>query len=462
MNNHYQLLEILQDCSIADIKKAYFRLVRKYPPDKEPERFMAIREAYEALSNEQTRLEYDKIFLLDSIARMYYQTGKEYYENRQYQKAVDLFKEAFKSYPHVTLLHEMYGDVLLLNGNSKTSVRVFEKLVENNPEHAGFLAKLANAQAQCGWWKKAYQSYSQALKIDRGNLSIWHGWITLLIDQQLDEMAYDALEEAIGIAAENNSDTISLMYKRFQLGYTLDKPHALLLDYIDQIIHMAEQMGPEEKENAGWFLHRMIQVIHEFEQLDFTKQLIERVKTIIPGESGKLDEILHHDREQQIIIPQYNQFISEEENNVEPLIFNHINFFLPPYRKGFHCFESIEDFNASMLISEYMLLLHCEECKQSLLYVKRKCPDIYDIFKDLFNTMQKPFEASKLAGSKFKRLQMDPKVMQTLLKLESGDSEPDDEEVYPIQLPYVRETPKTGRNDPCPCGSGKKYKKCCG
>jgi len=25
-----------------------------------------------------------------------------------------------------------------------------------------------------------------------------------------------------------------------------------------------------------------------------------------------------------------------------------------------------------------------------------------------------------------------------------------------------REGPKIGRNDPCPCGSGKKYKKCCG
>ena len=24
-----------------------------------------------------------------------------------------------------------------------------------------------------------------------------------------------------------------------------------------------------------------------------------------------------------------------------------------------------------------------------------------------------------------------------------------------------REAPKTGRNDPCHCGSGKKYKKCC-
>jgi preprotein translocase subunit SecA len=28
--------------------------------------------------------------------------------------------------------------------------------------------------------------------------------------------------------------------------------------------------------------------------------------------------------------------------------------------------------------------------------------------------------------------------------------------------PIVRETPKVGRNDPCPCGSGKKYKKCHG
>jgi SEC-C motif-containing protein len=27
---------------------------------------------------------------------------------------------------------------------------------------------------------------------------------------------------------------------------------------------------------------------------------------------------------------------------------------------------------------------------------------------------------------------------------------------------FRRETPKTGRNDPCPCGSGKKFKKCCG
>ena len=36
----------------------------------------------------------------------------------------------------------------------------------------------------------------------------------------------------------------------------------------------------------------------------------------------------------------------------------------------------------------------------------------------------------------------------------------EDENVKPVET-YKREHPKVGRNKPCPCGSGKKYKKCC-
>ncbi|HSV29430.1 MAG TPA: YchJ family metal-binding protein, partial [Candidatus Omnitrophota bacterium] len=35
-----------------------------------------------------------------------------------------------------------------------------------------------------------------------------------------------------------------------------------------------------------------------------------------------------------------------------------------------------------------------------------------------------------------------------------------DGEVNPKTAP--RQVAKVGRNDPCPCGSGQKYKKCCG
>ncbi len=33
--------------------------------------------------------------------------------------------------------------------------------------------------------------------------------------------------------------------------------------------------------------------------------------------------------------------------------------------------------------------------------------------------------------------------------------------VFFKQVPYQKTRPKTGRNDPCPCGSGIKFKRCC-
>jgi len=45
----------------------------------------------------------------------------------------------------------------------------------------------------------------------------------------------------------------------------------------------------------------------------------------------------------------------------------------------------------------------------------------------------------------------------------SGQPAPGPAPAVPAGVRTVqRETPKVGRNDPCPCGSGKKYKKCCG
>jgi yecA family protein len=43
----------------------------------------------------------------------------------------------------------------------------------------------------------------------------------------------------------------------------------------------------------------------------------------------------------------------------------------------------------------------------------------------------------------------------------ADDYEPPVDVDYGEVETYVREQPKIGRNDPCPCGSGKKYKKCC-
>jgi len=44
----------------------------------------------------------------------------------------------------------------------------------------------------------------------------------------------------------------------------------------------------------------------------------------------------------------------------------------------------------------------------------------------------------------------------------SGSPDHEPQASSPSRQPFVRESPKVGRNDPCPCGSGKKYKRCCG
>ena len=73
---------------------------------------------------------------------------------------------------------------------------------------------------------------------------------------------------------------------------------------------------------------------------------------------------------------------------------------------------------------------------------------------------------SSPAGKKVaKRLEDRQKERYDVVDDEDDWMEPNDwnwMEQESIQQPYVRSAPKIGRNDPCPCGSGKKYKKCCG
>ncbi|MBP7961052.1 MAG: J domain-containing protein [Caldilineaceae bacterium] len=59
----YVVLQIDRRADESAIKKAYFRLVRQYPPEQEPEKFQEIRVAYELLRSAESRAKVD-LFLL--------------------------------------------------------------------------------------------------------------------------------------------------------------------------------------------------------------------------------------------------------------------------------------------------------------------------------------------------------------------------------------------------------------
>ena len=68
-------------------------------------------------------------------------------------------------------------------------------------------------------------------------------------------------------------------------------------------------------------------------------------------------------------------------------------------------------------------------------------------------------EESARAGMNYQH-----QTMSALANTEGGEGKEPSQEPRGgnKQSPFVREIAKVGRNDPCPCGSGKKYKQCCG
>jgi len=56
VDNPYAVLELPADCDDDTIRRRYLELVRQYAPEHHPERFAAVRAAYERLRDVDTRL----------------------------------------------------------------------------------------------------------------------------------------------------------------------------------------------------------------------------------------------------------------------------------------------------------------------------------------------------------------------------------------------------------------------
>jgi curved DNA-binding protein CbpA len=58
VSDPYHVLDLPADCDDEAIRRRYLELVRQFSPEKHPEKFAAIRSAYEKLKDLDTRLRY--------------------------------------------------------------------------------------------------------------------------------------------------------------------------------------------------------------------------------------------------------------------------------------------------------------------------------------------------------------------------------------------------------------------
>lgn len=81
---------------------------------------------------------------------------------------------------------------------------------------------------------------------------------------------------------------------------------------------------------------------------------------------------------------------------------------------------------------------------------KLKDPEVKKRFIDIAKRMEQD-------GVDFKSIRQ----MKKWMKEHEEDLRQEGANIPKVET-VVHEGPRIGRNDPCPCGSGKKYKKCCG
>jgi len=445
MKDYYSMLKIEKTATAAEIKRAYFTLVRAFPPDRHPEEFMKVRQAYEVLIDENTRREYDSVGDMPDVVRLYFREGQKALEQGDAPRAIKLLEEVIRVYPRFSIVNSLLGEAYLKNENSGKAIRIFEQLAEEEHNNAGFVRRLAEAYAMRGWHKKAVDQFRRALFLDEDNLSLWLGLIDCYLTANDMPKAQETVWEAFAVSKQKGWDNLELYYHIIQLDiFSEDSQN--LRQHLEEMKSKALEKE-EEKANVAWFLARLAKTSFKMGFEEEAKETIEAAYALQPDE----EEIQNTKKEIDSkfrILAQLQKL--EEDTSIDGCLATML-------QDEMDCCpeENCLDCNITRFIGEMEIIAQLERLRRDVLRLKNAYPELYQMKKAFFDDVLNPKKEDHLLTTYTKLYKKYQKLCPE--RFESPDGEEDF-----ISQPYRRPEPKVGRNDPCPCGSGKKYKKCCG
>ena len=258
MRKDYEILGIGEDADEKAIKRAYFKLIRKHSPEKDPEQFQEIRAAYERLLEEKDKpengiqLEFpadDKFALsmFDQIQRLM--------QEGEYDRAARTAEEGMGYYQEVECFLYLYARCSILDGRTGKGVRAYEKLVKRYPDKVYYQSELAKAYHMRGFGRKAYDMFQKVYEegwretdfmtlyslccFSRERYDEAAGILTELIDsvpcEKINQMIPELLEAYTGLFTIHGAEP-------FPIGAVAEKFSAFLNQVGDRIHDYEEQL----------------------------------------------------------------------------------------------------------------------------------------------------------------------------------------------------------------------------
>lgn len=438
----YNVLGIEENTSPDEIKKAYFLAVRKFPPERFPEEFKKIREAYDTLSNPGSRREYDDILHTDTRYEKHFKLGREAYESGDYETAYQQLEIARKL---VTKRHSVIENLLGLTymemEEFKKAADIFRELTRDFPGNAVFYSNLGYAYFKRGMYAQAVKAIEASLNFGRSNVESWLALGFCYFKMKKFSKSREVLENGIKHCGEN----VSFYLKLIELDAVESNMKAFEED-VERLVGLARK-DKEMKENVTWSLTEVARFLQDERKPEYASRIFEKLRKLNPRkkniremhESAAKLERLHSEFERLKSDRLIHKMLLDY---IEGVIYSEEDYF--------------EDETADVM--RRVMLMNSAALLPSVNYIKRTYPLIYEEDREFYEKM-----LSNPGGVKGdeRRLLADLKRLAVL----DGES-PENVEAFDLEDFYIPPMPvvnpdKIGRNDPCPCGSGKKYKKCC-
>jgi len=432
----YERLGVEQAADPQQIKRAYYTLVKKYPPERFPEEYKKLRAAYEILSDEKKRAEYDRAALLPEDAAYLLEQAKKLERMGSNAQAAEVYENILRLHPGLGEVRVALARSLERQGKNGKAISLWEKLCEGEPENAEYAYELALSYDQRGWHKKAVVQYRRALELDGGNIGCWVSLVNCQLNNSQDRDAGSATcKQGIGALRELGRESIRLYAYMAVLSAEEDMAAER---YLGEIVRLM-RAGGNQHDDPQYTVRFLLNSARRMGATGFVKYIREMAATL-----AHVDDDLREELDEAL---QAENIESLEERGYSVLFHD----LFATLANGCDC----EDCRLDLTAMECNILADINGYRPKLLRLREEHPDLYAMHAAFFNEALRVRDAEKMLYRRLKILSKKGLAPAGLM----GD--PEDE---PSAQPQTvrREGPKVGRNDPCPCGSGKKYKKCCG
>ena len=477
----YEQLGIEQTATSDEIKRAYFRLVRQFSPEKNPDEFMRIRKAFEELSDRDARKAYDAT-LYDLIdipgeAKSAIMEAERLAGKGLNSDAINLLEKSLGMYSEDSVasnaLQYALGLVYYGIGKIGKAVSIAEKLVRNDPANTKYLRFAAVACEERGWTNRSYAYLTDLMRLDPGNEDS-----TIAAIAEMDHHP-SVLGEVVENIEKNGGKAPTVCMYILGMCFRLSVEPDFFPEY--EQMDLFQDMAPKKQ---------------PWDDIVFAADKLVEHTTDIPND--KVTDlltlfnisILHgmYFAERYDVLPQIDRVIenigAEEIRETSGYKIASVAYAaLEAVRAGIpkmlaaysvmRVFSGAEacdedersEYRIEVIAYELDILINYHALKPHIKRFKIGFEALYCHAADFLEPIQRynEYKMHDECNRRYSRL----KRQNSRLSLDWLGEDDDfsevgvSDEAQPARSEPVRVT-KIGRNEPCPCGSGLKYKKCCG